>query len=55
MKVFLPIAIICFLFSSCYCYRIFPSKDAVAKNVTPRKKAFIRNPGLKKEYSILFA
>lgn len=54
MKPFLFAAITSLLFTSCYTYKIFPSKNATDNSEMPRKKAYVMNPGLKKEYSILY-
>jgi hypothetical protein len=54
MKSLLFAAISCCMLASCYNYRIFPTKNAAVKTDMPRKKAFILNPQLKREYSIFY-
>jgi hypothetical protein len=41
------------LFSSCYSYKIFPKEDRRFTYTGERKKAFILNPQLSKEFKIL--
>lgn len=53
MRYFVFLVIVCCLIS-CYSYKIFPTENAAIKTDMPRKKAFILNPQLKKEYSILY-
>ncbi len=40
-------------FSSCYAYKIYPKEDRHFTCAGERKKLFVINPELKKEYSIL--
>jgi hypothetical protein len=55
MKLTIFAAMASLLLSSCYTYKILPSKNATDKPEMPRKKAYVVNPQLKKEYSILYS
>lgn len=53
MRMILAVILSGTLFSSCFSYRIFPREDSKFVYEGAKKKAYVQNPALKKEYKIL--